>query len=374
MNTNGSEASDRLLGDLISDEIKRNGPMPLARFMELALYTPQLGYYCNPSLEVGRQGDFYTSVSVGSLFGQMLGFKFAQWLEALDLEGPLQIIESGAHNGDLAFDLLQFLSHFRPVLFQKLHYIIVEPLLSRRTMQEEKLQPFTEVVEWVGSLLEMDEKSINGLIISNELLDAMPVHQLRWNKSRQAWVEWGVGLNHGKLIWAELPAISTEKLSSYIPQFPPELLELLPDQFCHEVSLHAMEWWQCAAARLGKGLLFAADYGFDHLMFFHPQRTGGTLRAYQNHKQVKEILDAPGTMDITAHVNFTRIQEAGFAAGLRDALYCSQAQFLNEIFKEIVSANDLAFTWNSETVRQFQTLTHPEHLGRAFKTLAQQKG
>jgi SAM-dependent MidA family methyltransferase len=336
--------------------------------MELALYHPEFGYYSNKAVEVGRSGDFFTSVSVGPLFGRLLGFKFAGLIEMTLPEGPAQLIEAGAHNGQLALDLLDFFKAHRPEFFERLEYGIIEPIQSRREVQSRTLQAFAEKIRWFPALESLPERSIQGMILSNELLDAMPVRQFRWNKKQFAWQEWGVDWNHG-FKWVALEKPPQEGA----PNLPAELLEALPDRFVYEHSPAALEWWGNAALKLRSGFLFTADYGLEDYEFFHPSRAEGTLRSYSGHRLSSDILDDPGTRDITAHAHWTDVRAAGKKFGLRDVVFQTQAAFLVDILKEITASGDTAFSWNQDLSRQFQTLTHPEHLGRPFKILLQKR-
>ena len=168
---------------LIREEILKNGAISFARFMELALYCPETGYYEEKKDIVGRCGDFITSVSAGSLFGELLAFQFAGWLKELPIAGRtsashsrLPIVEAGAHDGKLAGDILTWLKTNRPELFEQIEYIVVEPSQTRRLWQEETLAAFSGKIRWVSQLSELgnQQSSFSGIIFSNELLDAFP--------------------------------------------------------------------------------------------------------------------------------------------------------------------------------------------------------
>jgi SAM-dependent MidA family methyltransferase len=162
--------------------------------MELALYCPQLGFYELKSDSVGRRGDFYTSVSTGSLFGELLAFQFAEWLEELaTADCRLAIAEAGAHDGKLAADTLRWLREQRPQTFAQLDYVIHEPSVTRRAWQAETLREFTDHVRWLdSSKSETRNQKLTGIFFSNELFDAFPVHRLGWDAREQKWFEWGV--------------------------------------------------------------------------------------------------------------------------------------------------------------------------------------
>jgi len=242
------------LAEVIHREIlARGGIMPFARFMELALYCPNLGYYETKADSVGRRGDFYTSISVGELFGQMLAFQFAEWLEGLNTSKP-QIIEAGAHDGQLAKDILAWLQSNRPSLFEKLEYIIIEPSPLRQQWQSETLKDFKvrRLSEFGSSI------GFNGVIFSNELLDAFPVRRLGWHTLEKKWFEWGVATNGDQFNWTKIQAKPSD-LPSAILNLPPSLLEVLPDEYTIEISPAAETWWRAAANNLNSGQLLTFD-------------------------------------------------------------------------------------------------------------------
>jgi len=212
---------------------------------------------------------------------------------------------------------------------------------------------------------------LNGIIVSNELLDAMPVHRLSWDAGRGKWFEWGVAGDGDKFIWVKLAAAAASPEASV--HWPAELLHVLPDGYTIETCPAAAKWWREAAGVLQQGWLITLDYGFTDEEMISPARTNGTLRAYARHRPGDDLLASPGEQDLTAHVNFSAIQAAGEMAGLKTEGYWTQPQFLTGILAEAVK--DPAFAeWNVSRTRQFQTLTHPQHLGRAFKVLVQRRG
>ena len=359
------------LHHLIQSEIATGGPISFARFMALALYHPGLGYYETGRNRVGFKGDFYTSVSTGELFGQLLAFRFARWLEALpDKKDELWLVEAGAHDGQLARDILGWLRGQRPELYGRLRYGIVDPSRERQAWQREKLGDFGERVRWFADLASLMKPAgnIHGVIFSNELLDAMPVHRLGWNASRRVWFEWGVDWDGETFGWTKLAAENHGTLP--IMDLPGELLAVLPDGYTIEVSPAAEAWWREAAGVLQQGKLLAIDYGFTQEEMISPARTNGTLRAYYKHQFCEDLLANPGEQDLTAHVNFSAIQRAGEAAGLKTDGYLTQPQFLTGILGEAIKDSTFG-EWTERRTRQFQTLTHPQHLGRSFKVLVQ---
>ncbi len=376
------------LSELIRREIAVGGPMRFARFMELALYCPEFGYYEREAETVGRRGDFYTSVSVGGLFGELLAFQFASWLERMPA-GPLQLVEAGAHDGRLAKDILSWLREHRRELWKGMEYWILEPSDCARGRQTKTLAEFSGKVCWLTSWEAVPAASVNGVIFSNELLDAMPVHRLGWDAVAKEWFEWGVGVEDERFVWVRVAGSSATARRLLELAFdngqiardsPPSVVgyrlieAVLPDGFTTEVCPAAVAWWQRAAAALRHGKLLTLDYGLEAEEFLTPARAHGTLRAYQRHHPTADLLANAGEQDLTAHVNFTALRAAGEKAGLRTEDCGTQARFLTRVAEATWSAPRTFGEWTSARRRQFQTLTHPDHLGRSFKVLVQSRG
>jgi SAM-dependent MidA family methyltransferase len=362
----------KTLPQIIRAEIAANGVLPFARFMELALYCPDYGYYEQQKDTIGRRGDFITSVSTGELFGQLLAFQFANWLvELRPADGGLQIVEAGAHDGKLAGDILNWLKSNRPQLFARLKYCLVEPSSRRREWQREVLKPFAPRVRWFSGFNDPAFPQFNGIIFFNELLDAFPVQRFGWDAKNQKWFEWGVAANTEKFVWAKI-STSHSALPPSIFHLPASLLAVLPDGYTIETSPAAENWWREAAGKLADGKLVTIDYGFTSDEWFSPARVYGTLRSYFRHHVSDDPLANPGEQDLTAHVNFSAIQKTGEKAGLGTESFQTQPQFLTGILENAMRDKSFA-DWNPSRTRQFQTLTHPEHLGRAFRVLVQSR-
>ncbi|HWX21650.1 MAG TPA: SAM-dependent methyltransferase [Candidatus Binatia bacterium] len=394
----------------IASEISSAGAIPFSRFMELALYCPVYGYYEAEKDILGRQGDYYTSVSVGPLFGGLLAAQLAEWLgqcgarnagaglsqtwSAKSINGsgaqrekdggaqePLHLVEAGAHRGELARDILTWMREHRPSLFQQMEYWIIEPSDRRHQWQQQTLAEFKAKLHWaktldelaVGTVPASAGPSVRGVIFSNELLDSFPVHRLGWDAHNRRWFEWGVTLNDGRFTWTRLSRDASGFTfdASRLPPPASRLPDFLPDAFTLELCPAAEDWWRQAAGVLQCGRLLTFDYGLTEEEFLVPERTEGTLRAYHRHQLVSDVLGLPGEQDITAQVNFTALQKAGECAGLVTEAFLSQSRFLTGIAARIWKG-ELAFgEWTPARARQFQTLTHPDHLGRAFRVLIQ---
>ncbi len=358
-----------VLTEIIKAEIAVKGVIPFARFMELALYCPEYGFYEKESDTVGRAGDFYTSVSVGPLFGELLAFQFAEWMAGMT-ETKIQIVEAGAHDGKLAVDILGWLKRCRPTLGERVEYVIVEPSLRRRAWQQKTLAELAGLVRWVEAFEGQSQAQFTGVIFGNELLDAMPVHRVIWDSKRGEWFELGVTWEAEKFVWRRVESLLGAR---DWPELPSKLLAILPDGFMTELCPAAVKWWRGAAESLSRGRLLTLDYGLCSEDFFSPQRVNGTLRAYRRHKICDDLLADPGEQDITAHVNFSQIQNVGEQAGLKTELFASQAEFIVGIATRFWAEAERQGDWNTQRNRELQTLMHPEHLGRAFRILGQRR-
>lgn len=360
--------------------------------MQLALYCPVYGFYEKEEDTIGQHGDYYTSVSVGGLFGELLAFQFARWFEEYtppaSSSGPqpasVQIIEAGAHDGRLANDVLTWFHAARPDLFRRLDYWIIEPSRYRQQRQRKTLQSFGPQTDWAPDFESLSPpraasgaspSSVYRIIFSNELLDSMPVHRLGWDAKKQEWFEWGVTLEDGRFAWTKLKCNHAQHGSQFtdLVPFDRQLLDILPDGFSIEVCPSAGKWWRRAARFLENGKLLTIDYGLTQEEFLAPERGQGTLRAYHRHRQTQDLLANPGDQDITAHINFTALRAAGESAGLKTDVFAAQEQFLTEIAAKLWKADGSVGQWSGARKRQFHTLTHPEHLGRPFRVLVQSR-
>jgi SAM-dependent MidA family methyltransferase len=352
---------------IIFREIQKNGVIPFARFMQMALYCPVYGYY-EAEKDIGRRGDFFTSVSVGALFGELLAFQFAEWLEPLLTTAEnVHLVESGAHDGQLAKDILTALRRKRTGLFDRLQYVLVEPSARLRVRQKENLAEFASRLCWMSGWEGFArQRCVRGVIFSNELLDALPVHRIGWDAAQRNWFEWGVNVRDQRFVWEKIP-------NSFLrfPRLPSELIDVLPDGFTTELSSIAEHAWCSAADVLAAGRLMTMDYGLDADDFFRPERSNGTVRGYYRHHLADDPLANVGEQDLTAHVNFTAVQSAGESAGLKTEMLAPQEIFFTRIAEQTWKRPTEFEEWTPARKRQFQTLIHPEHLGRSFRVLVQ---
>lgn len=243
--------------------------------------------------------------------------------------------------------------------------------MERRRWQEATLAAGWNV-HWVKDWSELPPGSLRGVILSNELLDAFPVHRLGWDATGRSWFEWAVVCGADGFEWVRLQ-IPPDHLNLLSLQFPPELLNVLPDGFTLERCPAAVNWWRQAARALQKGWLVTFDYGLEDAERLMPSRREGTLRAYLGHRMNSNLLACPGEQDLTAHVDFTALRDAGEAEGLTTVAFESQGRFLSRLLASFASGNAVRFDWNPAQTRQFLTLIHPQHLGESFRVLAQHR-
>jgi SAM-dependent MidA family methyltransferase len=323
------ECDNSALGEIIREKIRASGPQPFAWFMEQALYHPEHGYYSSDRAAIGRRGDYFTNVSVGPLFGQLLATQFAQIWERLGKIDRFTIVEQGAHHGEFAHDVLEFSRRRFPEFFSTLNYRIVEPFPRLRDRQKQTLKEFGDRVRWCASPNELEP--FVGIHFSNELLDAMPVNLL--GKF--------VGLDRERFIFVDLPIEQAANQSQ-------------------------RDWISTVATKLKRGLVLMIDYGFAGAEFRE------TVQVRAHHRLLDSPFDEIGEADITAHINWTDIAKTGENSGLRVSGFTDQYHFLTGIVTELGRGNlpESPGPLDSKSQRQLQTLLHPEMLGRSFQVLA----
>ena len=317
--------STAALEELIRNEIHLRGPVPFAWFMEQALYHPDHGYYSSDRAAIGRSGDYFTNVSVGPLFGQLLALQFGEIWERMGRIANFTIVEQGAHHGEFARDVLESLQQRHPEFLAALRYRIIEPFPKLQDRQSHTLREFGDHVQWRSSLDKLE--TFVGIHFSNELLDAMPVNLRRRS----------VDLDGNKFVF----------------------VDSLTEQAINQSQL---DWIDQVSVSLRRGFVLTIDYGFSRSEF----REVVNVRA--RHRQLDSPFEEIGEADITAHLNWTDLAEASEENGLRVTGFTDQHHFLTGIisaFPEIAA--------DQKSKRALQTLFHPEMLGRSFQVLALEK-
>ena len=330
--------------------------------MEQALYHPEHGYYSSGRASIGRCGDYFTSVSIGPVFGQLLAAQFAQIWERLGKIDNFVIVEQGAHHGDFAHDVLCAACKRWPEFFAALRYRIVEPFPLLQDRQSQTLAAYEGKIEWRDSIDALEP--FTGVHFSNELLDAMPVHLIVSTEERKGstnWRERFVALDGDEFAFVEQPIVHPA-LQTFVGKLPPR-----PAGYQTEVNLAALDWIGNLSAKLERAYVLAIDYGFRHGEFYTPYRTAGTLQVRAQQRHLASPFDEIGHADITTHVDWTSVAEHAEARGLRVRGFTDQHHFITGIISELaVPLEDV----DAKTKRALQTLLHPEMLGRAFQGLA----
>ncbi|MFC0251070.1 class I SAM-dependent methyltransferase [Massilia consociata] len=350
-------AASHSLQQLIAAEIEQlGGAMAFSRFMELALYAPRLGYYSGGASKLGASGDFTTAPEMSSLFGATL----ARAAAAIIAQSAPDIIEFGAGTGKLARDVLAALERMG---VQVNSYTIIELSGELRARQQEALQDLPQV-RWRDDMPE----SFSGVVLANEVLDAMPVELVVRNEG--SWQRQMVTVHEGAFAFVQqaLPQHLAEQVARQIPD-----AELLPDGYVTEIHPVAQGFMASLAGMMkgGRGAAILLDYGFPAHEYYLDQRMGGTLMCHYRHHSHPDPFYLPGLQDITAHVDFTAMALASQDAGLPVLAYMNQASFLlacgiGELLQELDPLDALRYLPQSKAV---QKLVSPAEMGELFKVL-----
>ena len=318
------------LVESIRQTIRAQGPQSFAWFMQQALYHPEYGYYASGRCAIGRTGDYFTSVSVGPIFGQLLAEQFLEIWKRLNKIDDFTIVEQGAHDGQFARDVLEFTQKCAPEFFAALRYQIVERFPRLQQRQRETLEAFHNKVEWHKAL-----QTFAGVHFSNELLDAMPVRLIADGRERL------VGLDGDKFVFVERPL--------------------------HQAVFNqaAIGWIDEVAANLQRGYVIAIDYGCSDA------RSCNRVQVRSRHRNLDSPFEQIGDADITMRVDWNSIARRAKANGLCVAGFTDQHHFLSGIVSGLDCAgpDKALMPLASKAKRQLQTLLHPEMLGRAFQVL-----
>jgi SAM-dependent MidA family methyltransferase len=319
------------LVESIRETIRAHGPQSFAWFMQQALYHPEHGYYSSGRCAIGRKGDYFTNVSVGSLFGQLLASQFFEIWQRLGKVNDFVIVEQGAHDGQFALDVLEFVQKSLPECFEALRYRILEPFPILQEQQRRRLEAFGDKVEWPDS-----PEPITGVHFSNELLDAMPV-RLITNGTEKL-----VSLDGDKFVFVE------RSVDKAVPNQP------------------ALDWMDEIAANLQRGYVIAIDYGCTDEDFRR------TVQVRAQHRNLDSPFEQIGYADITMSVHWRSIVARAQARGLRVIGFTDQHHFLTGIISQFESSDrgQSLLADSRKAKRELQTLLHPEMLGRAFQALA----
>jgi SAM-dependent MidA family methyltransferase len=363
---------------IIHDRINASADKKIsfADYMDVALYHPKYGYYSSGEVGIGKDGDFFTSSSLGVDFGELLAEQFVEMWQIMDCPRHFTLLEMGAGQGQLASDILNYLEQNYLDLFKLLDYIIIEKSPKLIEKQTENLVKFNSKIKikW-KNWEEIADNSLIGCCFSNELIDAFPVHQLviESKKLQEIYVT-----DNGKQLKEITGELSTTKIQDYLQLIEIELTsEAYDNGYRTEVNLAALNWLENIARRLQKGYLVTIDYGYDARRYYHPQRREGTLQCYYQHRRHNDPYINIGYQDITAHVDFTAIERWGELCGLEKIGFTQQGIFLMALglgdrLNELSSGN-----FNFQQIIQRRDALHqlidPVGLG-GFGVLIQSKG
>lgn len=350
-----------------------------AEYMELVLYHPQHGYYATNAVNIGAQGDYFTSPHLGADFGELLAEQFVQMWEILERPNLFTLVEMGAGQGILAADILKYLRQY-PEFFETINYIIVEKSTALRKEQQQRLQGLP--ISWC-SLEEIPTASITGCCFSNELVDALPVHQFTLHEG-QMWEIYVTTSSAHLTSFVEVTGEpSTPRLAKYFDLVGINLAQsVYQDMYRSEVNLAALDWLSTVADRLQRGYLLTIDYGYPASRYYSPARSQGTLQCYYRHRYHDNPYINIGRQDITAHIDFTALENWGALCGLHRVGFTQQGLFLmalglgDRIAALSTDSQELVLEGLGSLLRRREALhqlINPMGLG-GFGTLVQSKG
>jgi SAM-dependent MidA family methyltransferase len=321
------------LRELIADRIRTSGPISFAEFMEISLYHPELGYYARAAQKTGRAGDFFTSVDVGPIFGELLAKQFAEmWRVLLPTQSqipnpqslPFDLVEAGAGSGRLARDILDAAHKHDPEFYSAIRLSLVEQSPAARAVQVETLGPHAALLAHSGAALP-DE--VFGVIYANELLDALPTHAVVMTDTglREVFidVDHSAGSEQRRFI-ERFEELSTSRIAEYLARAGAEMRV----GWRAETNLRAEDWMKDAAESLRRGFIVIIDYGHEERDLYTASHSAGTLTSYKQHSQLADFLQEPGETDITAHVDLSAVTRAAEHAGLDVIARLDQTYFM----------------------------------------------
>lgn len=372
----------------MAEEIRVSGPITFARFMELALYHEPFGYYMREpehdapvgenriaadracKERIGWNGDFYTSSDVHPVLAQALARQARQVDDALGQPEPFTVIEMGAGKGLLARDFLAACETMSGNFSRRLRYVIVERSPAMRAAQRQHLSRWTGspgALSWLDDLAHWEGDSLTGVLLSNELVDAFPVHRIAVEQGRPN--ELFVGWEEGRFVELTQP-LSNPALHRYLQRLS-SIDVTLSEGYRTEINVAAGAWMKEAARVLGRGLVLTIDYGHTAQDLYAPDRRKGTLLCYYHQMASDDPYARVGLQDMTAHVDFTNLATSGEEAGLTTTGFTNQLSFLMGLGVEQILDR------LEPGSRDFQAIVHllrPEGMGRTFKILMQHKG
>ncbi len=352
----------------IISEISEKGSITFARFMEVALYDEEFGYYGSGNAVIGKKGDFFTSPHVHKSFGKIMSRFVVELFQSIE-DTDFNIIEIGAGSGYLALDILDSLRDNFPHIYERVTYKIVEKSTSHMEKSTSLLTSHDDRIEFLSSITECGG-GIRGVFISNELFDSLPFHRVIFQKGelKEIYVDYD-----GRSFQEVVMAVSTEKIKSYFQRYSLEFFENQQMEAC----LRAEELLKDISSVMQKGFVVTIDYGYEAYELFDPSRTRGTYKCMYQHKINENPYINIGKQDITHHVDFTNLMLSGEKVGLSTLFFKSQGQFLVdwgilEVLKEF-SPEDADVDTGLKDRLAIKNLILSQFMGKVFKVLVQYK-
>jgi SAM-dependent MidA family methyltransferase len=296
-----------------------------AEYMDLVLYHPQHGYYASNSEQISKSGDFLTSPHLADDFGEMLAIQLYQIWQILGEPQQFSIVEMGAGQGLLAAQILGYSQQKYPDFFRSIDYIIIETAPAMIGVQQSRLQDLP--VRWCD-WGDIPDRSISGCFLSNELIDAFPVHQVVVAKDKLQ--EIYITISEKDRVFNEkIDELSTDKIAKYWQLNQINLLsDRYPANYRTEVNLAALDWLEQVMNKLQRGYIISIDYGYSADRYYNPMRSQGTLQCYYQHAHHNDPYINIGNQDLTAHIDFTALQNQGELLGLQTVGFTQQGLFL----------------------------------------------
>ncbi len=362
-------AHSRRLCQFILEQIAAgNGSISFEKYMQAVLYAPGLGYYSAGTHKFGSEGDFVTAPEICEFFGQVLAIQTLELLKQLKHQHrPANILEVGAGSGKMAVDILTYLQELGQLPD---HYYILE--LSAELKQRQYQHLAAQLPDYIDQIIWLDSlpENFSGMVLANELLDAMPCHLFKYTPSTMYQAQ--VVYQNERFQLEFVPAQDTtflqlhQKLEQLFKDNPVTI-----DEYISELNLFARHWISSMAKHLQYGGILLVDYGYPLHEYYHPQRNMGTLRCHYQHRVHNDPFVYPGLQDITAHVNFSDIARSGVEAGLQLSGYTTQAHFLlagglQDLLSSINPDNSIKFAQKAATIKK---LILPEAMGELFKVI-----
>jgi SAM-dependent MidA family methyltransferase len=347
-----------------------------AEYMNLCLYDPDHGYYNSNKIIIGNQGDFFTSPCLSPDFGELLAIQFEEFWQVLGKPSNFKLLEIGAGNGNLALTIINYILNNYPNFALNIEYIIIEKSQTLKLKQQQLLLDnfaSTIQIKW-QDWDSIPDNSIIGCFFSNELIDAMPVHLIRY--SRQKLEEIYLTKNGNKLL-TKYDSLSCQDINSYFEVIGVNFsADIYPDNYQTEVNLDVIDWLRQVSSKLKQGYLLTIDYGYNAKKYYHPQRSQGTLKCYYQHRHHDNLYVNIGAQDITSHVNFTALEKYGEFFGLSILRYTKQALFLMSLGLgdrlDKLANGKISLTEILQRRQELHSLINPEGLGN-FGVLLQSK-